>query len=169
MEFVTAESEELLAPESEEVLAVELVALESEEVLTPELVAPESEELLAPESLDSETTVPDSLPSDSEMTVPDSLSPGAFVCARCHLVHEDRESWNRSHSRLYPCVRCGLIHLDYWIISKVRWDDFDCAAALDAKRKRDELDAERPRELDAERERELDVKMEEGEQQDGGR
>ena len=42
--------------------------------------APESEELLAL----------DSLPPASETTVPDSLPPGAFLCPRCHLVHEDR-------------------------------------------------------------------------------
>ena len=33
----------------------------------------------------------------------DSLPPGAFVCGRCGLVHEDRETWNRAHSRFYPC------------------------------------------------------------------
>ncbi|KAG8051451.1 hypothetical protein GUJ93_ZPchr0001g31913 [Zizania palustris] len=36
---------------------------------------------------------------DSKM-VPDSLLPSSFICARCHLIHEDREAWNCAHSRL---------------------------------------------------------------------
>jgi hypothetical protein len=45
----------------------------------------------------------------------DSLPPGAFVCGRCGLVHEDREAWNRAHSRFHPCPSCGLVHADYSI------------------------------------------------------
>ena len=54
---------------------------------------------------------PDSIATDS--IVPDSLPPGAFLCGRCGLVHEDREAWNRAHSRFRPCRRCGLVHTDY--------------------------------------------------------
>ena len=115
MEF-TPESE-LDAPESE------LNALELDD-------APESEELLAL----------DSLPPASETTVPDSLPPGAFLCPRCHLVHEDRESWNRAHSLLYPCVRCGLVHMDYWLSSPLRRDEFNCTAALAVKREMEEAE-----------------------------
>lgn len=54
---------------------------------------------------------PDSIAMDS--IVPDSLLSGAFLCGRCGLVHEDREAWNRAHSRFRPCRRCGLVHADY--------------------------------------------------------
>ena len=112
MEFVAPDSEELVTPPEEELLAPD-----SEELVAPELVAPESEELLTP----------DSLPTTA---VPDSLPPGAFICGRCHLLHEDREAWNRAHSLLWPCARCGLVHLDYWMSSTIRSiDEFDCAAA----------------------------------------
>jgi hypothetical protein len=111
---------ELVAPESEE------IALESQEVVTPALLefAPasemevvrdsitlesqEPEEVVTPALLelapDSEMeVVPDSemeLAPNSEMeVVPDSLLPGSFLCGRCHLVHEDRQAWNRAHSR----------------------------------------------------------------------
>ena len=82
---------------------------------------------------------PWSLPDSVTTAVPDSLPPGAFICGRCHLVHEDREAWNRAHSLLWPCARCGLVHLDYWMSSTIRSiDEFDCAAALDVKREREE-------------------------------
>ena len=111
----TQETQELVSPDSEELLvAPELLASyssSSDEAaatakgkstgkpameFTPESElnalelddAPESEELLAL----------DSLPPASETTVPNSLPPGAFLCPRCHLVHEERESWNRAHS-----------------------------------------------------------------------
>ncbi|CAO2149308.1 unnamed protein product [Urochloa humidicola] len=136
MEWVSDE----LAPESNEFLApefVELLAPESEDVLPPE----SAEELLPPGS--KKTAVPDSLPPGSETTaVPDSLPPDAFICGGCHLVHEDREAWNRAHSWLWPCACCGLIHLDYWIGSTVDYDDFDCADALNVKRKREEEEVE---------------------------
>ncbi|KAL6878356.1 hypothetical protein ACP4OV_012526 [Aristida adscensionis] len=134
-ELVAPLSEEVLAPESE---PPELVAPETQEVLAPEseapeLVAPESQEVLAPES--EELLAPDSSLSDLETTVPDTLPPATFLCPHCHLVHEDRESWNRAHSRLWPCARCGLMHMDYWIRSTSHSiDEFDCAAALDVKR-----------------------------------
>ncbi|CAO2203633.1 unnamed protein product [Urochloa humidicola] len=108
------------------------------ELDAPELDdAPESEKLDdAPES--EELRAPDSLPLASETTVPDSLPPSAFLCPRCHHVHEDRESWNRAHSWLYPCARCGLIHLDYWLRSPLGRDEFGCAAALAVKREMEE-------------------------------
>ncbi|CAN6277402.1 unnamed protein product [Urochloa humidicola] len=129
-------------PESEEVLA-----LESKEVIAPEVVVPDSEQLLAPELDDApeseEVLAPDSLPPGSEMTVLESFPSGAFLCARCHLVHEERESWNRAHSSLWPCAHCSLIHLDYWMGSTIRSiDDFDCAAALDVKREMEEGEQE---------------------------
>jgi hypothetical protein len=97
---------------------------------TPELDdMPKSEELL----------VPDSLPLVSEMTVPDSLPSGTFLCARCHLVHEDCDSWNRAHSFLYPCVHCSLVHMDYWLSSPLRRDEFDCTAALDVKHEMEQM------------------------------
>ena len=87
--------------DSQEV-AADGVALDSQapdEGITPELL-----EL----PLDSMDVVPDSME-----VVPDSLPPGAFVCRRCGLVHEDREVWNRAHSRFHPCPSCGLVHADY--------------------------------------------------------
>jgi predicted RNA-binding Zn-ribbon protein involved in translation (DUF1610 family) len=75
---------------------------------------------VVPDSLppDSEV-VPDSLPPDSEV-VADSLPPGAFFCPHCQLVHEDRQSWDRAHSRFWPCARCGLVHMDYGIRHAIR-------------------------------------------------
>ncbi|CAO2183678.1 unnamed protein product [Urochloa humidicola] len=149
-EVVASESEELLAPDSE--VLTPAAEEDSEEVLPPagqEVLAPASQEVLtpAPDSEDVLAAVPDSAevlapPPDSETTVSDSMPPGAFRCPRCLQVHEDRESWDRAHSRLRPCLRCGLIHSDYWISSNLRYDDFDCAAALDMKRKREEEDWE---------------------------
>ena len=63
---------------------------------------------------------------DSMEVVPDSLPPGAFVCGRCGLVHEDREAWNRAHSRFYPCPRCGLVHADYLIDAMLGRSKVDC-------------------------------------------
>lgn len=101
-------------------------------------VLPDSEMLLPPDFASSELAlpdaemapdsemVPDSLPPDSEM-VPDSLPPGAFLCARCHLVHEDRQAWNRAHSSLWPCSRCGLVHAEYIIGAMIYGlDEFNC-------------------------------------------
>ena len=70
----------------------------SEEVVpdsTPESQQPSPDSEMVPDSIE---VVPDSIAMvpDSEM-VPDSLPPGAFICGRCHLVHEDRESWNHAH------------------------------------------------------------------------
>jgi hypothetical protein len=102
MEFFMSESEELGTPESQV-----LVVSKSQE--TEEVVTVDSEVLIAPEPQEPEM-VPDSLLPDSmdahahefapesEM-VPDSLPPGSFVCAHCHLIHEDRQAWNRAHSR----------------------------------------------------------------------
>lgn len=70
------------------------------EELTPEVVAPELEEV-TPESLEQEEAITSELQqltSNSEMVL-DSLPTGSFICARCHLVHEDRQTWNRVHSR----------------------------------------------------------------------
>jgi hypothetical protein len=103
----------------------------SEELVTPESkmnMAPNSnnsklQELVEPDS----EMVPDSLlPLDSEM-VPDSLPPGAFVCARYHVVHENREAWNRVHSRFRTCSRCNLDHEDYRVAAMLHGlDNFDC-------------------------------------------
>ena len=76
---------------------------------TPESFVPDSQ--IAPDSVTPELQ---ELTVDSEM-VSDSLTSGAFVCGSCHLVHEDREAWNRAHSRFWPCSRCGLVHADYLI------------------------------------------------------
>jgi hypothetical protein len=129
--MASQESEEVLTPESEHVLAPDSLP-PGAETMVPEsekMASQESEEVLTPES--EGVLVPDSLP-------PDSLPPGAVQCARCNVIHADREAWMRSHSMLYPCVRCGLIHLDYWIRSSTGRDDFDCAAALAVKREMDE-------------------------------
>jgi predicted RNA-binding Zn-ribbon protein involved in translation (DUF1610 family) len=97
-----------------------------------EEVAPESKELTAVSE--------ELLALGSETTVLDSLLLGAFLCPGCYLVHEDRESWNREHSRLYPCSHCGLVHLDYWMRSTLRLDKFDCAATLAMKHEMEEAD-----------------------------
>ncbi|CAN6338402.1 unnamed protein product [Urochloa humidicola] len=149
MEWIP-ESDEVLAQESEEVLASaseEVLAPDSEELLAPdslspdsETMVPDSEEVLAPDS--EELLAPDSLQPGSETMVPDSLPPCAFLCPRCHLVHEDRESWNRAHSWLWPCARCSLVHFDYWLSSTLRRDEFDCTAALAVKREMEEGEQE---------------------------
>ena len=80
-----------------------------------DFVLPESE--VAPKD--------NSSPLDFEMVpeslefVPDSMAPkwehalpsGAFVCAHCHLVHEDRLAWDRAHSRFKLWSHCGIVHL----------------------------------------------------------
>ncbi|CAN6313724.1 unnamed protein product [Urochloa humidicola] len=111
---------ELVAPDSQEpgelVAPEEPVTQESEEVVTlePEDVTLESQELIA-----------------SESQVPDSLPPGSFLCPQCHLVHEDRQSWNRAHSRRWPCSRCGLIHADYKFGAMIYGlDEFDCEVLI---------------------------------------
>ena len=78
---------------------------------------------LPPDSMD---VVPDSLLPDSMEVVPDSLPPGVFVCGRCGLVHEDREAWNRAHSRFHPCPSCGLVHADYSISAMLGRIKVDC-------------------------------------------
>ena len=83
-----------------------------DEGITPELLE------LPPDSMD---VVPDSME-----VVPDSLPPGAFVCGRCGLVHEDREAWNRAHSRFHPCPSCGLVHADYSISAMLGRIKVDC-------------------------------------------
>jgi len=125
-DFATEE----IAPESQE-----LVAFESQEVVAPELqepeevVAPDSKMEVVPESQmapDSITPELQELAPDSEMVL-DSLPPGSFLCARCHLVHEDRQAWNRAHSRFWPCSRCGLVHAEYIIRAMLHGlDEFDC-------------------------------------------
>jgi hypothetical protein len=108
--------------------------------MAPKFVAPDSMSLelvldspkLVPDSLpDSQELVPDSVP-DSPELVPDSLPPGAFVCARCLLVHEDRQASERAHSRRWPCSRCSLVHEEYalttWIIYVM--DTFDCKTSI---------------------------------------
>ena len=71
----------------------------------------DSEVLVSSKSLE---FVPDSMAPESEHALP----PGAFLCARCHLIHENREAWNRAHSRFWPCSRCGLVHLEYMVLAQ---------------------------------------------------
>ena len=103
-----------MVPDSQEVAAdgVALDSQEPDEGITPELLE------LPPDSMD---VVPDSME-----VVPDSLPPGAFVCGRCGLVHEDREAWNRAHSRFHPCPSCGLVHADYSISAMLGRIKVDC-------------------------------------------
>ena len=94
------------------------VALDSQE---PDEVVPESQ--MPPDSITPELL---ELAPDSMEVVPESLPLGAFLCSRCHLVHEDREAWNRAHSRFYPCPRCGLVHADYFIDAMLGRINVDC-------------------------------------------
>jgi hypothetical protein len=102
--------------------------LEQESQEPEGVVAPDSEMELVPDSqmdtlLSSELQelVPDSV------MVLDSLPPGAFIFSRCHLVHEDCETWNRARSRFWPCSRCRLKHADYTIFAMHHgFIDFDC-------------------------------------------
>ena len=102
------EQEMELAPDFMEIMTEDGVEQEME--MVPDSITSESLETEKGVSSVSLELAPDSM----EM-VPDSLPPGAFVCGRCHLVHEDREAWNRAHSWFYPCPRCGLVHADYLI------------------------------------------------------
>ena len=98
---------ESLEPDSVKV-AVDVVTPYSVEVTVDVVEAPDSiNPLLSVDGLDSV------IAQDSVEMVPDSLPPGAFVCGRCGLVHEDRQAWNRAHSRFWPCSRCGLVHNKY--------------------------------------------------------
>ena len=136
-EVITPESLEVIPPESQEPEEVVTPDLEMEVVpdsqmeavpdsITPELqMAPDSitlnsiatvaeakeAESITTDSMPDLQMAPDSIATDS--IVPDSLPPGDFLCGRCGLVHEDREAWNRAHSRFRPCRRCGLVHADY--------------------------------------------------------
>jgi hypothetical protein len=115
-DFITSESQE----------AVKFVTSAMLELSTDSKmeVAPESEMEVVPDSM-----MPDykmELAPESEM-VPKCLPPGAFICGRCHLVHEDREAWNRVHSRFWPCSRCHLKHADYIFFAMRRgFIEFDC-------------------------------------------
>ena len=112
---------EELAPDSMEMAKEVIVEEDSGDVeRTPESFVPDSQ--IAPDSVTPELQ---ELAPDSEM-VPDSLPSCSFVCARCHLVHEDRQAWNRAHSRFWPCSRCGLVHADYIIDAMVGLVKLDC-------------------------------------------
>ncbi|PUZ56979.1 hypothetical protein GQ55_5G391700 [Panicum hallii var. hallii] len=79
---------------------------------------------MAPDSITLE--LPE-LAADSKMMVPDSLLPGSFLCARCHLVHEDRQACNHARSRRWPCSSCGLVHAEYRLGAMIySLDEFDC-------------------------------------------
>jgi hypothetical protein len=109
---------ELVAPESEMEMVSDSITLESE-VAPKDNSSPLDSEMV-PESLE---FVLDSMAPESEHALP----PGAFVCARCHLVHEDRQAWDRAHSRFWPCSRCGLVHLEYMLLAMLYGlDEFDC-------------------------------------------
>ena len=100
----------------------------------PDSVVPESvavdllveqQDTVAPES-ESIEIVPDSVAPESEHA-PDSLPPGAFVCGRCGLVHENREAWDRAHSVFWPCSRCGLVHFEWMLLAMFYgFKEFDC-------------------------------------------
>ena len=128
--------EVIVLPDSQEVTA-DGVALDSQEpdegiVLVPaDGVALDSQELdeVVPESqMPPDSITPEllELAPESMEVVPESLPLGAFLCSRCHLVHEDREAWNRAHSRFYPCPRCGLVHADYFIDAMLGRINVDC-------------------------------------------
>ena len=116
-----------VVPDSEEVAAEDVVP-DTEEALDS-VIAPDSVDLLqSVEALDS-VIAPDSVEMvpDSVEMVPDSLPPGAFLCPHCNQVHEDRESWNRVHSRFWPCSRCGLVHYEYMVFAMIHGlDEFGC-------------------------------------------
>ncbi|PVH66285.1 hypothetical protein PAHAL_1G195100 [Panicum hallii] len=57
----------------------------------------------------------------------DSLPQGSFLCARCHLVHEDRQAWNRAYSQRWQCSRCGPVQAEYRLGTMIYGlDEFDC-------------------------------------------
>jgi len=138
MDASSADSTLALAPESmkmttEDGLEQEMeLAPDSMEMMTEDGVEQEMEMVLdsiTSESLEAEKVISSAsleLTPDSMEMVPDSLPPGAFVCGRCHLVHEDREAWNCAHSRFYPCPRCGLVHADYLIDAMLGHSKVDC-------------------------------------------
>ena len=108
-----------LAPESMKMTMEN--GLEQEMEMVPNSITSESleaEKVVSPASLE--------LAPDSMEMVPDSLPPGAFVCGRCHLVHKDREAWNRAHSRFYPWPHYGLVHVDYLIDAMLGRSKLDC-------------------------------------------
>jgi hypothetical protein len=123
-ELVVPESEELVAPESQPLVSAE--SQEAEEFVTPESLPDSLEMEVVPDSITPE--VPELAPDSSEMeVVPDSLPPSSFLCACCHLVHEDRQAWNRVHSRRWPCSRCGLVHAEYILSAMIDgFNEFDC-------------------------------------------
>jgi hypothetical protein len=105
MEFFTSGSDELSAPESQVLGAPESQEPESpklEMVMAADSSTLELHDLVAPDS----EVVPDSLPPDSMDVHAQEVAPESQkVCARCHLVHEDRQAWNRVHSQYWPCSR----------------------------------------------------------------
>jgi hypothetical protein len=150
MEFFTSESDELSVPESQVLGAPEsqetkeVVTSESELLVVPksqepeDVVMPKLEMVMAADSStplelhdlvgpDSEV-VPDSLPPDSMDVHAQEVAPESQkVCARCHLVHEDRQAWNRVHSQYWPCSRCNLVHEHYRLGAMIYGlDEFDC-------------------------------------------
>jgi hypothetical protein len=100
--------EEVLAAAKEKVPG-DTIVCHRMDVFAPDSESPE----LAPDS-ESLELVADSM--ENEL-VEDSLPPGAFVCARCHLIHEDRQAWDRAHSCFLPCSRCGLVHMEYMVLA----------------------------------------------------
>jgi len=115
------ELEDSIPPESEVAPKHKSSPLDSEMVpesleFVPDSMAPKDDSStldsgMVPQSLE---FVPDSMAPELEHALP----PGAFVCARCHVIHENREAWNRAHSRFWPCSRCGLVHLEYMVLAQ---------------------------------------------------
>jgi hypothetical protein len=110
------------------VLEAELLAAAKEKVLGDtvrrhmELFAPDSESLEVVPDSESLVVVPNSLE-----TKPGSLPPAVFICARCHLVHEDHQAWDCAHSCLWPCSCCGLVHNEYMVLAMFYgFNEFDC-------------------------------------------
>jgi len=104
-------------------VAVEEVGLDSQELTNADSVDPLL--LNAEDSVDPPQNSVVVLQDSVDMVL-ESLPPRAFVCGRCHLVHEDREAWNRAHSRFYPCPSCGLVHADYSINAMLGRIKVDC-------------------------------------------
>jgi hypothetical protein len=95
-----------------------------------EEIAPEWQELVAPESQEPEKVTPESeeiAPERQELIVPESQEPEDVITPELHERHEDRQAWNRAHSRLWPCSRCGLIHTEYRLGAMLHGlDEFNC-------------------------------------------
>jgi hypothetical protein len=121
-EVVTSESELLVVPESQEPEDVVMPKLEM--VMASDSSTLELHDLVAPDS----EVVPDSLPPDSMDVHAQEVAPESQkVFARCHLVHEDRQAWNRVHSQYCPCSRCNLVHEHYRLGAMIYGlDEFDC-------------------------------------------